>query len=125
MFAGARDKVNRMGGVGAMRARERDRQVLSYGWDEAPKPAGNEDGDGDDADGAGFTGGDGGGGTAYARTDVDEVDEREEGARKAGSLRDDDGDEEEEGYTMDLMLRSLNIELAVIGFDRTLQKWTD
>ncbi|CAD6594606.1 MAG: ERAD-associated protein [Alectoria sarmentosa] len=127
VFAGARDKVNRMGGVGAMRARERDRKALSYGWDDDPGSKGEHgDGEGEDADGAGFTGGEGGGGTAYARTDVDEVDEREEGARKAGSLRDGDGDEEEEeGYTMDLMLKSLNVELTVIGFDRTLQKWID
>ena len=34
----------------------------------------------------------------------------------------EDGDK---GFTMDMMLRSLNIELSVIGFDKEGQRWVD
>lgn len=113
-----------MGGVGAMRERERDRMVGSYGWDEGPvSKNGDGDGDGDGEDGAGFRARVGEeDGTGFGRMDAEEVDEREEGAR--GAQVDDDGDEEG-GYTMDLMLKSLNVDLRVIGFDKGLQKWVD
>lgn len=29
------------------------------------------------------------------------------------------------GYTMDMMLKTLNIELDVIGYDKDMQRWTD
>jgi hypothetical protein len=31
----------------------------------------------------------------------------------------------EQGFTMDMMLKQLNIELELIGFDSELQKWID
>lgn len=42
-----------------------------------------------------------------------------------GGEGDGDGDGEEGGggYTMDVMLRSLNVELAVVGFDEVGQRW--
>lgn len=30
-----------------------------------------------------------------------------------------------QNFTIDMMLRSLNIDLDVIGYDKELQKWTD
>lgn len=128
MFERARDKVNRMGGVGAMRERERERcgrVGLSYGWDEAAKVK-SEDGDGDG--GEGFSRDGKGGeedGTGYDNRirEAEEVDEREDGVMK----RADEawGNDDDAGYTMDMMLRSLNVELGVIGFDPGLQKWVD
>lgn len=109
VFAGARDRVNKMGGVGAMKEREKERREKTWGWDEEPKREGGE-GDGEE-DGTGFGG---------ERDAGEEQDEREEGARK--------GEEEvgdEEGYTMDMMLKTLNIELDDIGYDKGLQKWVD
>ena len=32
---------------------------------------------------------------------------------------------EVQGYTMDMMLKTMNIDLAVIGFDKDLQKWVE
>ena len=63
----------------------------------------------DEEDGAGFRVGEEGG---------EEQDEREEGARKVEDYGWDD-----EGYTMDMMLKTLNIDLNIIGYDEGLQKW--
>lgn len=45
VFASARDRVNRMGGVGAMREREREQKEFQAGWDELPQKCGSEDGE--------------------------------------------------------------------------------
>ena len=114
VFAVARDRVNRCGGVGGLRDRERERgKGRGWGWDEGVEREGDE--------------GDDGSGDAGARDDVEVVDEREEGAEGMGAGGKGEGaDEEEEGgYTMDMMLTSLNVDLGVIGFDRALQKWVD
>lgn len=115
--------MNKMGGVRAMREREKvGTQRWGWGWDEGNK----EDGAGDGSQGekgkeSGEDGEDGAGFRANIRDEVgEEVDEREEGAPKQS---DEIGDEE--GYTMDLMLRSLNIDLDVIGYERKLQRWVD
>lgn len=53
-----------------------------------------------------------------------EGDGGEEGERE-GEEGDGDGDGEEGegGYTMDMMLKDLNVELAVVGFDKVGQRW--
>lgn len=111
VFAGARDRVNKMGGVGAMRNREKQKTEVAWGWDDAPKKESSDDDVGNEENGDNpWIGEDGGEGQ----------DDREEGARKVEIYGDDD-----EGYTMDMMLRTLNIELDLIGFDKGLQKWVD
>ena len=111
VFAKARDKVNKMGGVGAMRDREKMRTETAWGWDDAPKKE-NEDSEIDnDRDIDGFR---------LGEKEGEEQDEREDGAEKRENLVDDN-----EGYTMDNMLKSLNIELGLIGFDKALQRWVD
>ena len=113
VFAGARDKVNKMGGVGAMRDRERQKKEVAWGWDDEPKKNdGEAEGvDVDEEDGAGFRVGEEVG---------EKQDERDEGARKV-----DDYGWDDEGYTMDMMLKTLNIDLNIIGYDKGLQKWVD
>lgn len=97
VYEKARDKVNRMGGVGAMRERERERSRggMGWGWDEGKRGGG--EGEREEREGGGDGEGDG----------------------------EEEGEEGEAGYTMDLMLRSLNIELGVIGFDAGGQRWVD
>ena len=81
----------------------------------------------------GLNGREGGGGWDERGTGRGNEEGRVEGERgredESGDGGDDGGEEdkaEEEGaYTMDMMLRSLGIDLAVIGFDRRLQKWVD
>ena len=114
VFDGARDKVNKMGGVGAMRDRERQSKEKAWGWDDEPKR--DEEADGDDnersqEDSDGFR---------IGEKEGEEQDEREKGAERVETYGEDD-----EGYTMDMMLRTLNIDLDVIGYDKGLQKWID
>ena len=113
VFAGARDKVNKMGGVGAMRDRERQSKQKAWGWDEEPKRD-------DEADEDGETGREDSDGFRIGEKEGEEQDEREEGAEKADVFGEDD-----EGYTMDMMLKTLNIDLDVIGYDKGLQRWID
>lgn len=110
VFAGARDKVNKMGGVGAMRERENQKET-AWGWDEGPRKDSEEDKAGHEEDGDGFR---------IGEDEGEEQDEREEGAEKVEISGDDD-----EGYTIDMMLKTLNIELDLIGYDKGLQKWVD
>ena len=115
VFAGARDKVNKMGGVGAMRDRERQKKDMTWGWDNEPKKTDDEgDGDGEEA---------GEENDAKSRLEEEEIveqDEGEEGARKG-----EDYGWDEECYTMNMMFKSLNIDLDIIGYDKRLQKWID
>ena len=113
VFAKARDRVNKMGGVAAMKDREKQSREKAWGWDDEPKKADDDGEAGED---------DAGGGARLREEEYEgEIqDEREEGAKVAV---DDDGDDE--GYTMDMMLKTLNIELDVIGYDKSLQKWVD
>lgn len=113
VFAGARDKVNKMGGVGAMRDRERQSQTKAWGWDDEPKRD-------DDAHDDNATGQEDGDGFRIGEREGEEQDEREEGADKVEAFGEDD-----EGYTMDMMLKTLNIDLDIIGYDKGLQKWID
>ena len=113
VFAGARDKVNKMGGVGAMRDREKQSKQKAWGWDDEPKRD-------DEADENDETGREDSDGFRIGEKEGEEQDAREEGAEKVEAFGDDD-----EGYTMDMMLKTLNIDLDIIGYDKGLQKWID
>ena len=111
VFGGARDKVNKMGGVGAMRDRERQSKEKAWGWDDEQKREADDDDETGREDSDGFR---------IGEKEGEEQDEREEGAEKVDAYGNDD-----EGYTMDMMLRTLNIDLDIIGYDKMLQKWID
>lgn len=122
-------RVEGMGGVGAWREKEKQKREGGgsgggWGWDVPRLERGGDEDDGDRED----------------------LDERE---REAEEVAVKDGDEEEvilitdsfplmlwnyfdlaialltlvQNFTMDMMLRSLNIDLDVIGYDKELQKW--
>ncbi|KAI4166110.1 MAG: hypothetical protein LQ342_000541 [Letrouitia transgressa] len=101
VFSSVRDRVNRMGGVKAWKERERERVssgAFGGGWDTGEeKPL---------------------------QTDEDEVDPEETEPRQAQKRVVDENDEDE-GFTMDMMLKTLNIPLEVIGYDKDLHKWID
>lgn len=103
VFVGVKERVERAGGVKGLKGRERGGGG-GWGWDE---PGKGEGGDGD------------GGREGCEDEDGGEVEE-------GGEEREEEEEEEEEGeYTMDMMLKSLNIDLALIGFDKKAQKWVD
>lgn len=96
-----------------MRERERLGRENGWGWDGNNEKAYGGGREEDEEDGAGF------GAKDEREDDREEVDEREEGVEKVEEV------DEEGGYTMDMMLKSLNIELGVVGFNKGLQKWVD
>ena len=115
VFGKVRDRVNRMGGVKGWRDAERKKREGfggSFGWADDEQRAGGED--------AGYEDGDGGGdeiGEAEAKDIAAGVEEEQRRREKEDEVGD------EEGFTMDMMLKSLNIELDVIGFDKEAQRW--
>ncbi|KAE9968217.1 hypothetical protein BLS_005964 [Venturia inaequalis] len=143
VFAGARDKVNKMGGVGAWRERENERANFGKQWDEPPPTNDDDDTDDDDEE-------------TSEEEEEDEEDERVDKADKPIKLSkkemkqlerearvareevwgyDDDtakvkkAKEEEalmrddDGFTMDMMLKTMNIDLELIGYDKRRQQW--
>ncbi|KAL2039357.1 hypothetical protein N7G274_008025 [Stereocaulon virgatum] len=113
VFAGARDKVNKMGGLGAMRDRERQKMEVAWGWDEGSErreDKGEYDSSNEE-DGTGFR---------LAQEEYEEQDKREKRTRTVEDHRRDD-----EGYTMDMMLKTLNVDLGIIGYDKELQRWVE
>ncbi|CAF9925088.1 MAG: hypothetical protein HETSPECPRED_005740 [Heterodermia speciosa] len=113
VFRGVKDKVDRMGGVKGWREAERRKREGfggGYGWAEEGRKGGEgEDGEGE-GDGDGGDWGEREGGEKRGRGGEDEIEEEEE---------------EDKGFTMDMMLGSLNIELEVVGFDKEAQRWVD
>ncbi|KAK4989600.1 hypothetical protein LTR50_003066 [Elasticomyces elasticus] len=155
VFGGVKERVNRMGGVGAWRERERERVSRMSGWEEerradAAGDSDEEDEDEDEDEGVSAEDRDN---RAAMRDDrrrmKREMREAMEGEKEMvverekkmweEEGRDDDvssSDEELDNgparkavlillqtFTMDMMLRSLNIDLEVIGYDRVAQRW--
>lgn len=135
LFATAKDRVNGMGGLGAWKEKERGRREGwgggGSGWDERE----SENRVGLDEEMGGY-------GTNMLRAEVEgegDLDLREEGAQEAWE---ETGDEDEVGdtcnakqdlranttskaFTINMMLRSLSIDLALIGYDKETQRWVD
>ncbi|KAG5218602.1 putative DNA repair protein Dds20/Mei5 [Trichophyton interdigitale] len=118
LFVSAKDKVNRMGGVRVYNEKIRKRKMRQQewgGWDDKQDENDDED--------------------EELGSDI----EREKERRKAEleemiSLQekgeDEVEDEEEsenddETFTIDMMLKGLNVDLKVIGFDKAGQRWID
>lgn len=117
VFGSVRDRVNRMGGVKGWRDAEKKKREGfggSYGWADDEQESGKGDGENDDQEDR--EGDDVG--EAEAR-DVQAGVEEEEKRRE----REEEEAGDEEGFTMDMMLKTLNIELDVIGFDKEAQRW--
>ena len=138
LFASTRDRVNRMGGVGAWREREKEQREWRTKWEKEEMEAER-------------------GGRGEAEGEEEGEERRESGDREYERDRGEDEQEEkvEEGndddvsgtglwrlggreggwvlclevanvsqsFTMDMMLRTLNIDLGVIGYDRQGQRW--
>lgn len=109
LFATTRDRVNRMGGVGAWQQRERESKERQKKWDQEELDAERnkmeeamENGDiSDEAY------------ERYAEMSEDKVEEDEPSSCGA----DDDS------FTMDMMLKTLNIDLDLIGYNKEAQRW--
>ncbi|KAJ4988828.1 DNA repair protein Dds20/Mei5 [Stagonosporopsis vannaccii] len=111
LFGDTRDRVNRMGGVSAWKDREKEAKERTMKWDLEEKEVerermeeARENGEIEDE--------------AYDRyaelAEQHGSHEEEEGMSKAA---DDDS------FTMDMMLKILNIDLKLIGYNKDAQRW--
>ncbi|KAL3423510.1 DNA repair protein dds20 mei5 [Phlyctema vagabunda] len=115
MFGGVRDRVNRMGGPRAWKEMQQKQVEFREGWDreEVPQNGGGGDSDEDEDEEKR---------DLYAEYgDVEMETENEKAAR--GDTGEDPGQEDE--FTMAMMLRTLNVDLKIIGYDREEQRWVD
>jgi Swi5-dependent recombination DNA repair protein 1 len=126
IFATTRDKVNGMGGVGAWKAREKEGEERRQQWDREEREAEREkmeearkNGElGDEAY------------DKYAEMAEENGETKEEETFKAA---DDDVSSAHtcsvadtdllQSFTMDMMLKTLNIDLDLIGYNKEAQRW--
>ncbi|KAF2868734.1 hypothetical protein BDV95DRAFT_121784 [Massariosphaeria phaeospora] len=110
LFASTRDRVNRMGGVGAWKEREREQKEWRQKWDREDMEAEREKREEARQNGNGVE-------ESYddcADLNMDKDNEKtDEGSKGA----DDDS------FTMGMMLKTLNIDLKLIGYDQEAQRW--
>lgn len=132
LFGGVKDRVNRMGGPRAWKEMQERQKEFQRGFDEEPPK--NEDNESDDENGSG------------EKRDVYEYAGYDEAEQETANEREARGADEEEDvvdgdvslrigrcecavlmsvqeFTMPMMLKSLNIDLALIGYDRDAQRW--
>ncbi|KAF2661900.1 hypothetical protein K491DRAFT_686875 [Lophiostoma macrostomum CBS 122681] len=107
LFAGTRDRVNRMGGVGAWREREKEQKEWRAKWDREEMEAERERREGEE----------GGRETPEDTYEEQDVPEGLENKEEQFEGHDDDS------FTMDMMLKTLNIDLKLIGYDKDAQRW--
>ncbi|KAK6338859.1 ERAD-associated protein [Orbilia brochopaga] len=105
MFSGVEQRVARMGGVAAYREMQNRRSSGGWGFAEDPEDGLTEEQKETRRQ-------------AMYEAGFDEVSELEKQQTEAKNAK-DDGDQ----FTMDMMLRSLNIDLDIMGFDKNLQRW--
>ncbi|KAF2201620.1 hypothetical protein GQ43DRAFT_455644 [Delitschia confertaspora ATCC 74209] len=107
LFAGTRDRVNRMGGVQGWREREKEQREWRSQWDKEERGI---EGQREDEEQEGY----------YERTEVEKEEEEEEEEDEEPS-----GGGSDETFTMGMMLKTLNIDLDLIGYDKEAQRWSD
>ncbi|KAK8162600.1 hypothetical protein BKA80DRAFT_273158 [Phyllosticta citrichinensis] len=137
VFGTVRDRVNKMGGVGAWREREQRQQEWKQGFDAAEQGPDLDDTDDDDEDDDDEL-------TpeekeakriakeqrAEARAEArkerewrEEELEREKSELKAQQPKVMDEGANDDSFTMEMMLNTLNIDPEIIGWDKQSQRW--
>ncbi|KAF2808174.1 uncharacterized protein BDZ99DRAFT_445369 [Mytilinidion resinicola] len=121
LFANTRDRVNRMGGVGAWRDRERDQRDRNAKWEREEREA--EMAEAKERLRAAREEEGGGGSGEREEREYEEAEREDEGGEEEQreAVRDEGPDDD--SFTMDMMLKTLNIDLEVIGYDRVGQRW--
>ncbi|RMZ67425.1 FAD dependent oxidoreductase [Pyrenophora seminiperda CCB06] len=111
LFGSTRDRVNRMGGVGAWKEREKESKERQLKWDQEEMEAEREKMEEAKENGEVSE-------ETYDRyADMDGEREKVEEEKETFKGADDDS------FTMDLMLKTLNIDLKLIGYSKEAQRW--
>ncbi|KAL3468200.1 hypothetical protein BJX64DRAFT_85881 [Aspergillus heterothallicus] len=107
VFTGARERISRMGGVKGWRERMKN---VDNRWEEEEMESwfGNVDAEAVDMD--------------ANEVEARKAEMREAMERNAREKAKDDGNDSEE-FTMDMMLKTLNIDLGLIGYNKAEQRW--
>ncbi|KAH9863910.1 hypothetical protein J1614_009843 [Plenodomus biglobosus] len=110
LFGSTRDRVNRMGGVGAWKDRENESKERQMQWDREEREAEREKieeakENGEVSDEAY---------DRYAEMSEEKVEEEKETFKR---------DADDDSFTMDMMLKTLNIDLNLIGYNKDAQRW--
>ncbi|KUI54684.1 hypothetical protein VP1G_02038 [Cytospora mali] len=121
LFEMVKCRVDNSGGPKAWKAMQRRQMEFYRGFGhESPtksKAVGNDDDDDNDDEGK-----------EYAQGEVESSLEKgqrlQEGGRGRGSSEEEEEEDEPE-FNMALMLRSLNIDLSLLGYDEAEEKWND
>ncbi|KAF7871639.1 hypothetical protein EAF04_003746 [Stromatinia cepivora] len=121
LFGKVRDRVNRMGGPRAWKEMQKRQQEYQNNWDQdEANNNNNNDSDDDDEGGKDKEKRD-----VYAEYSIDPETENEKAQRAPGLGDTGENPGEEDEFTMAMMLRTLNVDLAIIGYDREQQRWID
>ncbi|KAF1998656.1 hypothetical protein P154DRAFT_469146 [Amniculicola lignicola CBS 123094] len=113
LFAGTRDRVNRMGGVGAWRDREKEQREFRQKWDKEEMDAEKER-----REEAARENGDGEGLEKYEEYEYADLGREKDGEKDETTTENDN-----DSFTMDMMLKTLNIDLKLIGYNTEAQRW--
>lgn len=125
-----------MGGPAAFKEMQKrkleDQLEFQRGFDEEPNKATSDDEDAENYDGEKRD--------LYAEYDIDPETENEKAQREGNAAIEDDEPDDVclddcsccrlvtdimQEFTMSMMLRSLNVDLKAIGYDREQQRWVD
>ncbi|KAL4970467.1 putative DNA repair protein Dds20/Mei5 [Aspergillus stella-maris] len=110
VFTGAQERMSRMGGVKAWREKMKSDDTR-WGQEEMESWFGNVDGRDLEFD------------QDEIRLRREEVRQEMERAREKNGREEEEAEAESEEFTMDMMLKTLNIELATVGYDKDGQRW--
>lgn len=112
LFGSTRDRVNRMGGVGAWKEREKEAKERTMKWDLEEKEA--ERKEMEEARESG-------------QLEDEMYDRYAEMADEQGGMREEEENTltaaDDDSFTMDMMLKTLNINLRLIGYNKDAQRW--
>ncbi|KAF3036366.1 hypothetical protein E8E11_003569 [Didymella keratinophila] len=111
LFGSTRDRVNRMGGVGAWKEREKEAKERTMKWDLEERETEREKME-----------------EAKENGEVDDEahDRYAEMANEQGGYEEEDSAPkaaDDDSFTMDMMLKTLNIDLKLIGYNKEAQRW--
>ncbi|TGO45306.1 hypothetical protein BOTNAR_0680g00050 [Botryotinia narcissicola] len=121
LFGKVRYRVNRMGGPRAWKEMQKRQHEYQNNWDQDEANNNyNNNSEGEDKECKDKDKRD-----VYAEYSVDPETENEKSQRAPGLGDTGENPGEEDEFTMAMMLRTLNVDLAIIGYDREQQRWFD
>ncbi|KUJ08814.1 uncharacterized protein LY89DRAFT_788713 [Mollisia scopiformis] len=124
LFGKVSERVNRMGGPRAWKEMQKRQHEFQNNWDQEEENNNDDDDDDDHEDEDGERK-DVEKRDIYAEYGIDPETENEKSQRPNGLGDTGELPGQEDEFTMGMMLRTLNVDLDVIGYDKQQQRWVD